>query len=613
MIVCPRCHRENRNGAKFCDECGLQLPASPLENEPLASEGSADVSVAENGGFGAAPDRVSEEIDAVVSDEFFHDEDIDEATGAIASRAAVSLLAHPAAAADLPECENELGDEPAGEPADNPAGELSGYDETSPVEGELSDSQQAKPASDDEADTPNEPLSLSDSRDPGKTELLSPAAVAVLASASPLPAIVGASADGVPAASNPAASAHVKVDKPDLDAKTRSLGVGLEGLTPLQAITRELDRDKTVELPGVKPSPADGYAQPSVDLSGFDEYLVDSGYVPPQSAWRSGDTMKMPRIESQPVPEQRDYRAPDPSAHKLGVGKKAAIALLVLVLAGAGVAGATYYLEMWGGKTVPNVVGMTQSDASFSLQNKGFGVSTSLVKSDDTEGLVLSTDPASGTRVEGGSLIALQVSQARTVTDVVGQGKDAAFASLAADGFSNVQVVEQRVAGADGTVSDVQPAAGSRAKADDPITLTVNVPFTVPDVSGMSYSDAVAAVNEAGYTASRTYVYDDTGEDGSVVGSKPSAGEEAPKGSTVILNVVKSREADLVAKTTSYLKSAGSVSIGGVSYPIRSVDGASYLGDGKTAFTISTYVSGSVVQKSGTITWDSNNYISSIQ
>ena len=110
------------------------------------------------------------------------------------------------------------------------------------------------------------------------------------------------------------------------------------------------------------------------DFSGFDECLVDAGYVPPKKSWGPGDTMEMPRIEGQAAPKQKEFRAPDANQRKGGKGKIVAIVLVCLLAVGGAAAGVTYYLELWGGKMLPDVVGMTQSDAVYGLESKGFAV-----------------------------------------------------------------------------------------------------------------------------------------------------------------------------------------------------------------------------------------------
>ena len=109
------------------------------------------------------------------------------------------------------------------------------------------------------------------------------------------------------------------------------------------------------------------------DFSGFDECLVDAGYVPPQKTWGPGDTMEMPRIEGQAAPKQKEFRAPDANKKKGGKGKAALIVLACLLVIGVAAAGTTYYLELWGGHGLPDVVGMTPADAASAVGRRGCG------------------------------------------------------------------------------------------------------------------------------------------------------------------------------------------------------------------------------------------------
>ncbi len=180
------------------------------------------------------------------------------------------------------------------------------------------------------------------------------------------------------------------------------------------------------------------------DFSGFDECLVDAGYVPPKKSWGPGDTMEMPRIEGQAAPKQKEFRAPDANQKKGGKGKIVAIVLVCLLAVGGAAAGVTYYLELWGGKMLPDVVGMTQSDAVYVLESKGFAVHEEKIKSDDTEGVVLLMDPVAGSREEEGTEVAIHVSEARTIPDVAGKQRDEAAALLEKDGFEKVSFVTEK-------------------------------------------------------------------------------------------------------------------------------------------------------------------------
>ncbi|WP_371298200.1 recombination protein O N-terminal domain-containing protein [Paraeggerthella sp.] len=138
----------------------------------------------------------------------------------------------------------------------------------------------------------------------------------------------------------------------------------------------------------------------------------------------------------------------------------------------------------------------------------------------------------------------------------------------------------------EGIVLAVSPEAGTKAKANEPVTVTVAAAYTVPDITGMTWDQAVAAIEAEGLTATSAYVYDDAAADGTILGTSPAAGEKVASGSSVTVNIARSRGAELTAAAQAYLASAGTVNIGGTTYAIQSVDGITYQGNDTTAFTI---------------------------
>lgn len=359
----------------------------------------------------------------------------------------------------------------------------------------------------------------------------------------------------------------------------------------------------------------------TADLSGLDECLVDSNYVPPQTAWRSGDTMEMPRVEGKAAPKQKEFRAPDPREKKHGRGRIVVIVLVVLALAAAAAVGTTYQMELWGGKVLPDVAGMTQADATYQLEGKGFTVRAEKVKSDDAEGLVLGMDPSAGSRAEKGTEVVIHVAVPRTIPEVVGKTKDEATKLLEAEDFEHVTFAEEKSNETEGIVLAVDPEAGGKAKASTPITVTVAVPFTVPDVVNKPLDEATAALEAATYVTNVVYYYTEDVAEGLVVSTDPVAGNKLDSGSTVTVSVAKSRASVLVAAAYSYLESAGTISIGGTTYEISSVDDVKYTAYNQTSFAITgraattldgETVYGSSKQKSGTIVWDDSDNIVSI-
>ena len=215
-----------------------------------------------------------------------------------------------------------------------------------------------------------------------------------------------------------------------------------------------------------------------------------------------------------------------------------AIALIVAVLlaAGCGVAYYTYEQELWGGKTVPVVVGLTQEDATRALEELGFVVSVEGVVTDEDPGTGLSSDPVSGVRADPAAGIVLSVATERVIPEVVGLTEEEARQALIDVGAQSIQTVSEGSSAPAGTVISVTPGEGEPFVASDQVTLVVARSFTVPDVLGMELVDAQALLAESGLSGTVSYV-DSSHEAGTVVETSPSVGAEVAEGATVELRV----------------------------------------------------------------------------
>ena len=124
--------------------------------------------------------------------------------------------------------------------------------------------------------------------------------------------------------------------------------------------THRLESLPTIVLPEIDPAdPDDVIASDGIDA-------LDDPYFSPAVPEDLTEAHAPVQIESpvQSLPE-RKKRMP-----------KWAVALLVLVLLGAagGAAWYTYQQEYWGGRTVPQVVGLSEEDARTALEAAGFNV-----------------------------------------------------------------------------------------------------------------------------------------------------------------------------------------------------------------------------------------------
>ncbi len=652
-MICPSCHTENRDGAKFCDECGAKLPRAAFEQIE-----------------GAEPAQASDLTDS---------EDIIE---------------------DNADCDTQ-----------DPA--LDGDGEEAQFNAKTEKAAEDGVASDSASDSNESILTCSD-REDEEADVADDAQTSDSASKDAVDKVSGqeeaTQKDAVDACNLDIATETDVAEQQGpceddreacLDAEGQSINNGdsvddvahqrthVLDLPDIRNLAFESEKTQTLGPKPASPAIKSGWEP---DLSGFDEFLVYPGYVPPKAAWHSGDTMQMPRITDADLSQQKDFIAPDPNKKKRDRKKKkaekakacesqqqsighvkeaeqpaakpekeqpkhaeketkpvvsetkskddkkpeskckrlpgskiGAIVALVVVLAAGVAGGVTYQMELWGGKIVPDVTGMTQADATYMLQNKGFAVRSTTVPSDSTEGLVLLMDPGAGARQEEGAEVVIHVSTSRTVPKVVGSSQDSALKALSDNGFENVDVQLERSDEPEGTVLSISPEEGEKAKASTGITLKVAQAYTVPDVSGMSYNEAVQAIKEAGLSSTAVYVYSETASEGAIMGVEPAAGSKVPSDTVVVVSLAKSRASELTAAARSYLSSTTLTASDGSSFTVSSVDNVSYQGNDTVAFTASGKASKSVTvlgqtisvagdskQVSGTVSFDSSNNVASV-
>ncbi len=368
-----------------------------------------------------------------------------------------------------------------------------------------------------------------------------------------------------------------------------------------------ITQDLPVPTVPVSPDDQDALSQDQTQMIGGDSLYI--GMVEPDLAdipdpfapsahpiHGPSQTQEMPRVGEGLDAQSKAYIADASKKQKklkmpgaMSGRRKALIALLIAVIIlvlGAGVAFATYSLQFWGGKQVPNVIGMKAEEATARLEAAGFAVTPVLVKSDDVEGIVLKTTPEADARAEAGSEVTIDVSCARTVPDVMGKPQDEALALLESEGFQNVQVTEQKSNEAQGVVIAISPEPGVRSKAQATITLTVAIPFVVPATEGLSVEEAQAALEAEGYVVSTSRVYTEDVPEGTVLGTDPAAGTELPSGSGVTINIAKSRASEVVELARSWFAGASTYTINGMSYELKSVSSLDYQGNDSCSFTV---------------------------
>jgi len=206
--------------------------------------------------------------------------------------------------------------------------------------------------------------------------------------------------------------------------------------------------------------------------------------------------------------------------------------------------GSTVHLTVSSGPgqaAVPSVSGLGRRAAAKKLTKAGFRV-TEVEQNDDTvkKDHVIETRPAEGTPLNKGSTVTLVVSSGPeqvTVPDETGKTLDDARNDLENAGFK-VSVTRQPTDTADpDTVLSQNPVANTQQDKGSTVTLTVAKALDtakVPDTTGKQDTDAVSALQDAGFKVSVTRQdTQDLTQDGVVLTQDPAGGQTKKKGSTV--------------------------------------------------------------------------------
>lgn len=193
---------------------------------------------------------------------------------------------------------------------------------------------------------------------------------------------------------------------------------------------------------------------------------------------------------------------------------------------------------------VPGLKGTPLAEAKGKLKEAGLapGMTTKSFSDDVRKGSVISTDPRSDTKRKAGSAIAIVVSKGVEVElpDVTGDSEADATAELEDAGLKVRTETARDYSDEDkGTVLEQDPAEGESLAEGDTVTLTLSrgpEMIEVPDVEGMSVDDATQELEDAGFE-----VDEDRGLLGifgdKVKGQSVEGGDEAPKGSTITIEI----------------------------------------------------------------------------
>ncbi|WP_327168405.1 Stk1 family PASTA domain-containing Ser/Thr kinase [Streptomyces subrutilus] len=261
----------------------------------------------------------------------------------------------------------------------------------------------------------------------------------------------------------------------------------------------------------------------------------------------------------------------DQGPHRRQKKSKASTILLVaagvLVLVGAILIGRSLFSGGADNRpSVPKLVGQTLEQAQKSGDNAGVKV----VQDGETEceaqpkGAVCSQVPAADTKVDQDSTVKVKISSgapAVPVPDVLRVQFEEAEKTLKAKGFQVERKLQESESTA-GIVLDQNPKAGSQAKKNDVITLTVAKELSkaeVPDLLGKTREQAVKALQDAKLKlGSVTETESPAAPPKTVIQQQYPAGEQIEVNKTVNITIAKAAQQtqvpNLAQKTVAQAK-----------------------------------------------------------
>jgi len=269
----------------------------------------------------------------------------------------------------------------------------------------------------------------------------------------------------------------------------------------------------------------------------------------------------------------------------------AAIAALVLLLAVIGFFLAKSFGGGSGTLSMPNVVGISITQARIELSNAGLEVARTTQKaSKKPVGTVLSSNPASGLKVQKGQKVTLEISkggagQIVEVPNVVNQDLSSAETMLQQVGLTYVisySTQTTSLSGANSTGNSIaqgkvlsqDPPAKSKVTTGTQVTLTVPQPTqtaTVPGVVGQTASGASGAITGANLiVGTQGSKCSNSQPKGIVLSSSPAEGTEVATGTAVNFVVSTGSCSVVIQNVVGLTQSAATITLQGQGLVVQS-------------------------------------------
>lgn len=311
--------------------------------------------------------------------------------------------------------------------------------------------------------------------------------------------------------------------KRDITAVMNGGHISAEGYNPLTDINRKKSGSETMTMPQTSAT------MPVTAISPSSSAPIS---VPAAS------TATSTNISAYPATTALADEVEPKKHHRAGWIIIAIIALIVLA------GGGWYFINQTSTATIPTITaGMSAAQAKTAITNAGFTFQEqSDGNTDKPKGTFIKQNPAGGTSAAKGTTVTVWFSSgpaSSVIPDVAGMTESEAEQSLQASGFTVSSVnVENSSTVARNHVTRTDPVAGSSESEGSSVILYISSgQMTMPSVTGKSQSDAQAELQKSGFSITIQQQSSSTVAKGNVISTNPAAGTTVSQGSMVTMIV----------------------------------------------------------------------------
>lgn len=250
---------------------------------------------------------------------------------------------------------------------------------------------------------------------------------------------------------------------------------------------------------------------------------------------------------------------------------------------GAGLAIAAIAAIVWwfsATVAIPSLRGMTPTQAQQALKNSGLRLGKTTyeqpVPAGVTAGTIMGQSPEGHTRARRLTAVGIVVagSEQVDVPDLVGKTQSGATQAIKQARLRLGSIQQAFSAKTKGNVVRQQPAAGTRAPVSSPVTIVVSKGVqvgVVPDVVGSAESDAINALEGAGFKVRVSQGYSNSVQQGDVMSQSPGGDADADTGSTVAITVSLGRKLVAVPNVVGMSQTGAADWLGKVGLRVRAM------------------------------------------